>query len=148
MSSLPKQFEDCAARCFELARAAKTAGRARFMQMACEYQSAAALIREEPSDLNANYHNGWHPSPPPYDYDGWPPNAPSVRKAHDGQASLDDVRRQADVVSRDYEIMMAEARAVFADMDAAHVFAEHIAMNPGARIDWELFLELYRNRRK
>ena len=71
MSSLPKQFEDCAARCFELARAAKTAGRARFMQMACEYQSAAALIREEPSDLNANYHNGWHPSPPPYDYDGW-----------------------------------------------------------------------------
>ena len=51
-------------------------------------------------------------------------------------------------MSRDYEIMMAEAQAVFADMDAAHVFAEHIAMNPGARIDWELFLELYRNRRK
>ena len=49
---------------------------------------------------------------------------------------------------RDYEIMMAEARAVFGDMDVAHVFAEHIAMNPGARIDWELFLELYRNRRK
>ena len=64
------------------------------------------------------------------------------------KASLDDIRRQADVVSRDYEIMMAEARAVFADMDAAHVFAEYIAMNPGARIDWDLFLELYRNRRK
>jgi hypothetical protein len=64
------------------------------------------------------------------------------------KASLHDIRRQADLVSRDYEIMMAEARAVFADMDAVHVFAEHIAMNPGARINWELFLELYRNRRK
>lgn len=133
MSSLAKQFEDCAARSLELARAATTTGRARFMQMAREYQSAAALIREEPSDLNANYHNGWYPSPPPYDYDGWLQNAPPVREARDGQRSLDDIRRQADVVSRDYEIMMAEARAVFADMDAAHVFAEYIAITPGAR---------------
>ena len=64
------------------------------------------------------------------------------------KASLDDIRRQADVVSRDYEIMMTEARAAFADMGAAHVFAEYIAINPGARIDWESFLELYRNIRK
>ena len=49
-ASLTQQFEGCAARCFELAQAAKTAGRARFMQMAREYQSAAALIRER-SDL-------------------------------------------------------------------------------------------------
>jgi hypothetical protein len=49
------------------------------------------------------------------------------------KASLNDIRCQADLVSRDYEIMMAEARAVFADMDAAHVFSPHIAMNPGAR---------------
>jgi hypothetical protein len=53
------------------------------MQMACEYQSAAAL---EPSDLNANYHDGWHPSPPPYDYDGWPQNASSVREARNDQS--------------------------------------------------------------
>jgi hypothetical protein len=59
-ASLAKQFEDCAARCLELARAAKTAGRARFIQMAHEYQSAAALIRER-SDLSAHYHNDWHP---------------------------------------------------------------------------------------
>ena len=45
------------------------------------------------------------------------------------KARLDDIRRQA--------IMMQEARAAFADMDAAHVFAEHLAMNPGARIEWE-----------
>ena len=50
-ASLAKQFEDCAARCLELARAAKTAGRARFMQIAREYQSAAALIPQERSDL-------------------------------------------------------------------------------------------------
>ena len=71
MSSLAKQFEDYAARCLELARAAKTAGRARFMQMAREYQLAAALIRQEPSHLSAHYHNGWHPLPPRYAFDGW-----------------------------------------------------------------------------
>jgi hypothetical protein len=59
------------------------------------------------------------------------------------KARLDDIRRQAVVVARDYEFMMAEARAAFADMDTAHVLAEHIAMNPGARINWEAFLELY-----
>ena len=64
-ASLAKQFEDCAARCLELARAAKTAGRARFMQMTREYQSAAALIRQEPLHLSAHYRNGWHPLPPP-----------------------------------------------------------------------------------
>ena len=52
-ASLAKQFEDCAARCLELARAAKTAGRARFMQMTREYESAAALIRQEPLHLSA-----------------------------------------------------------------------------------------------
>jgi hypothetical protein len=58
-ATLAKKFEDYAVRCLELARSAKTAGRARFMQMACEYQSAAALIRER-TDLSAGYHN-WHP---------------------------------------------------------------------------------------
>jgi hypothetical protein len=85
MSSLAKQFEDCAGRCLELARAANTAGRARFMQMAREYQSAAALIREG-ADLSAGYHNDWHPLPPPYDFDGWPQSASSVREASDGQS--------------------------------------------------------------
>ena len=22
-------------------------------------------------DLSAHYHNGWHPLPPPYDFNGW-----------------------------------------------------------------------------
>jgi hypothetical protein len=74
MSSLAKQFEDCAARCLELARAAKTAGRARFMQMAREYQSAAALIRQR-ADLSAGYHKDWRSLPPPYHFDGWPPKS-------------------------------------------------------------------------
>ena len=48
MSATLKQFEDCAARCFEFARSATTtAGRARFLQMAREYQSAASLIHTE-----------------------------------------------------------------------------------------------------
>ena len=81
MSSLAKQFEDCAARCLELARSAKTAGRARFMQIAREYQSSAALILEG-SDLSGGYHNDWRPLPPPYDFDGWPQKAPSVRGIH------------------------------------------------------------------
>ena len=76
-ASLAKQFEDCAAHCLELARGAKTPGRARFMEMAREYQSAAALIREERSDLSAHYHNGWHPLPPPYDFNGWHPERAS-----------------------------------------------------------------------
>jgi hypothetical protein len=47
-ATLAKQFQDYAARCLELARAARTtAGRARFMQMAREYQSAASLIHTE-----------------------------------------------------------------------------------------------------
>jgi hypothetical protein len=79
-ASLAKQFEDCAARCLELAQAAKTAGRARLIQMAHEYQSAAALIRER-SDLSAHYHNGWHPLAPPYDFNGWPKTPlPPVRR--------------------------------------------------------------------
>jgi hypothetical protein len=70
-ATLAKQFEDYAVRRLELARSAKTtAGRARFMQMAREYQSAAALIREC-ADLSAGYHKDWHPLPPPYDFDGW-----------------------------------------------------------------------------
>jgi hypothetical protein len=53
-ATLAKQFEDCAARCFEFARSATTtAGRGRFMQMAREYQSAALLISQGlASDLN------------------------------------------------------------------------------------------------
>ena len=48
MSATLKQFEDCAARCFEFARSATTtAGRARFLQMAREYQSATLLIHKE-----------------------------------------------------------------------------------------------------
>ena len=52
-----KQFEDCAARCFEFARGAgTTAGRARFLEMAQEYQSAALLISEGfPSNLNGRH---------------------------------------------------------------------------------------------
>jgi hypothetical protein len=47
-ATLAKQFQDYAARCLELARAARTtAGRVRFMQMAREYQSAASLIHKE-----------------------------------------------------------------------------------------------------
>jgi len=80
-ASLAKQFENCAARCLELARGAKTAGRARFMQMAREYQSAAALIREERSHLSVHYHNGWHPLPPPHDFDGWHQTASSSVQA-------------------------------------------------------------------
>ena len=54
MSATLKQFEDCAARCFEFARSATTtAGRARFMQMAREYQSAASLI-----ELSADLRSG------------------------------------------------------------------------------------------
>jgi hypothetical protein len=34
---------------------------------------------------------------------------------------LDDIRREADVVAYDYERMMREAKAVNADLDAAHV---------------------------
>ena len=47
-ATLAKQFQDYAARCLELARAARTtAVGARFMQMAREYQSAASLIHTE-----------------------------------------------------------------------------------------------------
>jgi len=47
-ATLAKQFQDYAARCLELARAARTtAGRARFMQMAREDQSATLLIHKE-----------------------------------------------------------------------------------------------------
>jgi hypothetical protein len=46
-ATLAKQFQDYAGRCLELARAVRTtAGRARFMQMAREYQSAASLIHK------------------------------------------------------------------------------------------------------
>jgi hypothetical protein len=83
-ATLAKQFEDYALRCLELARSAKTAGRAHFMQTAREYQSAAALIRER-TDLSAGYHN-WHPLQPPYDFDGWPQNVPSVREARNDQS--------------------------------------------------------------
>jgi hypothetical protein len=56
MSATLKQFEDCAARCFEFARSATTtAGRARFLQMAREYQSAASLIHTE---LSADLRSG------------------------------------------------------------------------------------------
>jgi hypothetical protein len=85
MSSLAQQFEDYAARCLELARAAKTAGRARFMQMAREYQLAAALIRQR-ADLSAGYQNDWRLLPPPYLFDGWPQKSPSVREAHNDQS--------------------------------------------------------------
>ena len=55
-ATLAKQFQDYAARCLELARAARTtAGRARFMQMAREYQSAASLI---PKELSADLGSG------------------------------------------------------------------------------------------
>ena len=55
-ATLAKQFQDYAARCLELARAARTtAGRARFMQMAREYQSAASLIHKE---LSADLRSG------------------------------------------------------------------------------------------
>ena len=56
----------------------------------------------------------------------------------------------AELVLRDYEAMMAEARAALANspkpdiMEYAHVVAEHIAMNPGALIDWQGFLEVNR----
>jgi hypothetical protein len=54
MNATLKQFEDCAARCFEFARSAgTTAGRAHFLRMAREYQSAAWLTSKGfPSDLN------------------------------------------------------------------------------------------------
>ena len=55
-ATLAKQFQDYAARCLELARAARTtAGRARFMPMAREYQSAASLIHKE---LSADLRSG------------------------------------------------------------------------------------------
>ena len=63
-------------------------------------------------------------------------------------AQLDDIRRQADLVAFDYERMMREAKAANTDLDAAHVIAEHLALNPGARINWEQFLKSYRKRRK
>jgi hypothetical protein len=44
--------------------------------------------------------------------------------------------------------MMREAKAANTDLDAAHAIAEHLALNPGARINWEQFLKLYRKRRK
>jgi hypothetical protein len=52
-ATLAKQFERFAECCLELARGAKTtARRARFIQMAHEYQLATLLIREElSSDL-------------------------------------------------------------------------------------------------
>jgi hypothetical protein len=40
--------------------------------------------------------------------------------------------------------MMREAKAANTDLDAAHVIAEHLALNPGARINWEQFLKSYR----
>ena len=63
-------------------------------------------------------------------------------------AQVDDIRRQADLVAYDYERMMREAKAANTDLDVAHVIAEHIALNPGVRINWEQFLKLYRKRRK
>ena len=63
-------------------------------------------------------------------------------------AQLDDIRRQAHLVAYDYERMMREAKAANTDLDVAHVIAEHLALNPGARINWEQFLKLYRKRRK
>jgi ATP-dependent DNA ligase len=49
-ATLTKRFEGFAECCLELARSAKTtARRARFIQMAHEYQLATLLIREEPS---------------------------------------------------------------------------------------------------
>ena len=63
-------------------------------------------------------------------------------------AQVDDIRRQADLVASDYERMMREAKAANTDLDAAHVIAEHLALNPGARINWEQVLKLYSKRRK
>ena len=63
-------------------------------------------------------------------------------------AQLDDIRRQADLVAFDYERMMREAKAANTDLDVAHVIAEHLALNPGARINWEQVLKLYSKRRK
>jgi len=63
-------------------------------------------------------------------------------------AQLNDIRRQADLVAYDYERMMREAKAANTDLAAAHVIAEHLALNPGARINWVQFLKLYRKRRK
>jgi hypothetical protein len=47
-------------------------------------------------------------------------------------------------VAFDYERMRREAKAANTDLDAAHVIAEHLALNPGARINWEQFLKSYR----
>ena len=78
------------------------------MQMAHEYQSAAALIRER-SDLSAHYHNGWHPLAPPYDFNEWRQNAPSsctperrksVREACNGQIWLDDQQTSLPVTTK------------------------------------------------
>ena len=52
-ATLAKQFQDYAARCLKAART--TAGRARFMQMAREYQSAASLI---PKELSSDVGSG------------------------------------------------------------------------------------------
>jgi hypothetical protein len=53
---------------------------------------------------------------------------------------------QADVVLFDYEIMVREAEAVFADrpdpMAVARAMAERIACNPAALLDWPAFLEM------
>jgi hypothetical protein len=58
-ASLAKQFEVYAARCLEIGRRSKTrSGRARFMQMAREYQSAALIQKELSSDLRSG---GAHP---------------------------------------------------------------------------------------
>ena len=43
---------------------------------------------------------------------------------------------------------MREAKAANTDLDVAHVIAEHLALNPGARINWEQVLKLYSKRRK
>ena len=60
------------------------------------------------------------------------------------------IRNDAELVACDYESMMAEARTAFANspkpdiMEVAHIIAEHVALNPGAAIDWQAFLEINR----
>jgi hypothetical protein len=62
--------------------------------------------------------------------------------------AIDDIRRQANLVAYDYDPLMREAKAANTDLAAAHVIAEHIILNPGTRLNWDLFLKLYRKRRK
>ena len=60
---------------------------------------------------------------------------------------------QTDVVVLDYETMMREAEEAFANsnkpdiMAVARVTAARIAANPGALMDWPMFLELNKTKR-